>query len=235
MGIAQMAAQTFATADAIAAMLKENTGRNILDSGMIYGYGYDARKDVDYPNTPDHYIKDGIYFKSTFHHLLDNLIVDAEENKRFMQFAALPEHQDEPWSATLEAYCKMMHYTADVAGLTANSDNFLDVEYQWVEVDDKEDYNDRELVVIRSHNGCDIRGGYSTPVWFTYKENYRDNSNFYSIDVGYLYCSQDSDHRFDCYDGYHWAYGEDGVTNADIETDDAGNFICPTCGGVLKA
>lgn len=224
-----------ATATAIADMLKENTGRHMLDSGGIYGYGYDVRKDVDYPNTPDHYTRNGFYVKSTFHHLLDNLTVDAEENARFARFASQPEHQDEPWSATLDAYCRTMHYTAENAGLTYNTENFLDVDFQWVEVDDKEDFNDRELVVVRSHNGCDIRGGYSAPVWFTYNDNYRDNSNFLSFNVGYLYCSQDSDHRFDSYDACNWAYAEDGVTRVDIETDDAGNFICPTCGGVLQA
>lgn len=223
------------TAAAISNMLKENTGRHMLDSGSIYGYGYEARKDVDYLNTPDHYIKDGSYFKSTFHHLMDNLTVDTEENERFMRFAELPVNEDVEWSLVLKAYCQMMHYTATCSNNTYNSGHFLDVDFNWHAIEDKENYNDRELVVIRTHNGCDLRGGYSTPVWFTYNEGNSDDSNFLSFDVGYLYCSEDEDHRFESYDAYNWVDSDSGSESVDIVTDDNGNFICPSCGGILKA
>ena len=247
------------TGKVIAEMLKENTGRNLLDSGMIYGYGYDKRAELDYPKTPENFIKGGQYFKSTYHHLLDNLVV-SNENEAFQKFARgemmrdelewelqnmsqedgdalvaerIKMRQDEPWHETLDNYVKYQEFTANEGYNTYNMDNLLDVDFQWFEIDGY--LEDKQFVVIRTHNGCDARGGYSTPVWFEYKDHDRDDSNLHSVDTGYMYCSANDEHRFETYDAYNWSNSDTGTGKVDIEEDANGNLLCPLCKGILQA
>ena len=138
-----------ATELAVASMLVENTGRHMLDSGMVYGYQYEKRMGVDYSTVPVARVVDGSYEKSLYHHLVSNLVVNTDENTRFMDYANAEERKYESWGDILQSYCEMHGYTGVNGDNSYNYDNCLDGTFQWFEIDTE----DGELVVVQTHNG----------------------------------------------------------------------------------
>jgi len=244
------------TREVVAEMMRENTGKHMLDSGGIYGYRFEERESLDFDALPEVYVKGGSYAKSLYHHLVNNLIVDEQENVEFIKFAmgelareelerfgeeATQEMVDERkemrakewWVDSLQAYCEYKDYNAVHAGNTCNHDSVMDGVFQWFEIDDATE--DTQWAVISTHNGCDHRGGYSKPVFFKYTENYREDSELLRITDGYLWCETDNDHRYETYDGYHWNDSDSGVERVELVADADGNLLCPKCQGKLNA
>lgn len=220
-----------ATEQAVVSMLTENTGKHLLDSGMMYGYAYDRRAGIDYSKTPVASVNDGAYVKSLYHHLVSNLVVNTDEQKRFMDYASDDERQSDSWGEILQAYCEEHGYTGVRGDNSYNYDNNLDGTFQWYEIDGTDD---EQMVVVQTHNGCDPRGGYSTPVWFEYRSGYRDDSGLTLIADGNLWCTGNTEHRFYTDDNYHW-YSDTEMGTYKIETDSNNNLLCPHCNAVLNA
>ncbi len=220
-----------ATQLAVASMLTENTGRHMLDSGMAYGYNYERRAGVDYTTTPVARVVDGSYEKSLYWHLVNNLNIDTDETKKFMDYATTDERKHDGWMEILYAYCEEYGYRGRRSDNSYNYDSCLDGVFQWFDIDTD---NDRQLVVVQTHNGCDVRGGYSTPVWFEYKDGYRDDSGLTLIADGNLWCTGNTEHRFYTDDNYHW-YSDTEMGTYKIETDSNNNLLCPHCNSVLNA
>ena len=218
-----------ATEMAVAAMLVENTGRNILDSGMAYGYKYDKLKGVDWSTVPVARVVDGCYEKSLYWHLVENLLVDTEETARFVEFANTEERKYDSWPEILQDYCKAHKYTGLEGDNSYNYDSTLDGVFQWFVVEGE----DRDMIVVQTHNGCDVRGGYSTPVWFEPRNGFAQDCGISMIAEGTLHCSGDTDHRFYTDDAYHW-YSDTEMGSFKLQEEN-GNLLCPHCNAVLTA
>lgn len=160
----------------IAEMLTENTGMNVLDSGGDLGRRWQRNQYKDFLSedvvTVEAY--DGndyvnIYF-NLFHYLTTYLELDETTEKlenEFKEFTELPEFEDEGWLNIMENFGKKMNELssdfeyADTVN-TYNYDNVLGGNIQYVSFN----YEDELYMLLQTHNGMDIRGGYSEPKIF---------------------------------------------------------------------
>lgn len=155
-----------------------NSGRHMLDSGGAYGRHWEKpaiaekcppvvceARNVKWKG------ENGIDVCATIetgHFLADKFNVDREVQAQFDEWAA---ERDETWFESCETFC------AEVLGLVkAASDNVYNGEqdlsqvYQWsvwrpAESNGDWIYDDEALTVIFIHTGCDVRGGYSAPLF----------------------------------------------------------------------
>ena len=164
---------TKTTAQKLAEMLTENTGRNLLDSGSAYGRAWErnAGKTVDdFKAEPTNRIdSDGSISLSTFHHLNDALSYDADLDAMYSAFDAL--HPNEGYIETVYLWLETLGVDTDnsetYGGVwTYNSYNsefdLLDQTIQAVFFD----LGGRAFVALQIHGGCDVRGGYTKPAIF---------------------------------------------------------------------
>lgn len=170
--------------------LRENTGRMLADSGDYYGRQYD-RPMPSFPirftawKPSDHGL-DGLAecypSMSLAHFLIENCAALPELQKLFDQHT---ESSEEAWSDDIESFFEnfsvldadsgeQTHYAfvGERGWYTYNFKNDLDQNFQfWLLVpeDELEDYqySERGILVLRSHNGCDARDGFSRPFFLT--------------------------------------------------------------------
>ena len=148
-------------------MLIENTGCHIMDSGGDYGRAWQQNRKKDITQEPK-INDDGI--KSLYHFLVDHLEFDPILDQKFKQFSKRKSDQSD-WQLMREfAEIKNNPEMIDrpICDNSYNVDNCLSQDIQYCIFFD--DYN--EKVIIQSHNGADIRGGYSTPRVFNIKEDF---------------------------------------------------------------
>jgi len=148
-------------------MARENTESHFLDSGLIYGYQYE-RPIPEHPITIsiDEYIEeDGeVSYSidatiSTIHFLssvLDDEIPDLD--KQFQAFLDA-DTQGTFWLALMEDFVDSLQPDDVIADNTYNYDTHLDQDFQFIMFA----YDSEWYVALSTHNGCDIRGGYSRP------------------------------------------------------------------------
>jgi len=216
-------------------MLIENTGAHILDSGSIYGRHWERNRLIDdfrkvpavIVNVYDDWVS---VLYHVFHYIVDHYEYQRDLDWRFHRFANLPEWKREPWLKVMKAWiredfpydCTYWFFN------TYNGDNILsqDLQGAWIVVEEYE----VEYVILQTHNGCDIRGGYSTPHVFRVYEY----AHMALTDI-YAYCSKC--HRWWTSDdaGYHW-YGdgcrEEGL---EVELDPENNKVYHKgCGGEIS-
>lgn len=155
-----------------------NSGSHFLDSGGAYGRHHEKppiakgcvpvvceARNVNWKG------RNGVDVCATIetgHFLADKLNVDREIQAQFDEWAA---ERDETWFESAETFC------SEVLGLEkAASDNVYNGEqdlsqvYQWSVWRTPESngdwiYDDDALAVIFIHTGCDVRGGYSAPLF----------------------------------------------------------------------
>lgn len=236
------------TADVIAGMLTENTGRHFLDSGGAYGRNFERNAGLttaDFQAQPDATWGYGGEYAilSLFHFLNHRLDFDAEIQADFDRFAE--ERPDDGWLSLMEDFVAE-NFPGGMSAVvnTYNHENSLSQDIQYIVVDpDGTDYiygND-VFVLLQVHGGCDARGGYTAPKAFRV--------------CGEVGLFDDNDVEFSC-DGeapaqntslpgfpeptttYHsWSYrGEwidsNGCCTDDpaFEADDDGVVKCPCCG-----
>lgn len=167
---------------AIWAMLSENTGAHFLDSGGAYGrvwernqkcgleaaFAEPAAKAEFYHN--EHGM-DVTITLSTLHYLDDAARYLPQRTSGFLRFAnSMP---DDPWEEVIGAYTRMKGWKELWSEYTYSVDNLLSQDVIVVCVEDKcGDY----LYIIRSHNGCDARSGFSSPKFFEPREQFEEYS-----------------------------------------------------------
>lgn len=180
------------TDEVIAAMLTENTGTHFLDSGGTSGRAWqrNAGKDVDaFKAAPAVHLstweRDGKTVVShlsldVFHFLSERVTFDAERDAAFREFANDPERSGDSWFENLEEW-----RTSDLAeGLThrygVNTYNGEDCLSQVLQYDAFDDEDGDPVLVLMVHGGADVRGGYSSPRFFTMSEEFDlcDNADF---------------------------------------------------------
>ena len=179
------------------AMFCESTGSHFLDSGGAYGRGWEraqAVKDQDwmtfpYINKDIHQYSDGRYelslTKNTYQFLCDKLKYDIEMDKVFHQFANKNkdsyysnmddfvrnpdewEIDNKIWNidSNVEDYKNLGGYN------TYNGESCLDKTLQWNIFAIYNGELEGHYMILQIHNGCDVRGGYSTPHVFTFDED----------------------------------------------------------------
>lgn len=217
------------TKQAVEEMLKWNTGRHMLDSGGYGNRGWERLQGVDLLARPEAVLDEYGYTQDLYHYLIERVYFCQEAQDHFDKVDA-----DNPDLSYTEILKKL--YDTDViihncSGLTANEENTLSQDFIWHSVEVKlptwDDYV--TMTIIQSHNGADIRGGYSKPFFFmTEYENI-----LLDINRANVYC--DTCHT-------NW-YSDDGANTWESDDDGAcdwtrnwsgDNYFC-ACGGVIKA
>jgi len=178
------------TATVLAAMLTENTGRHVLDSGGAYGRNHErnAAMDVDaFKARPavdaSTWERDGktvVSFLSldVFHFLTERLSYNAERDAAFHAFATSEDMADESWPESLDAWHKAAGLRYVFGENTYNHEDALSqvVNYSVLEDEDTGD----KFAAVQIHGGCDVRGGYTAPRIFDIGCEYglADNADF---------------------------------------------------------
>lgn len=144
---------------------------------------------------------------------------------------------------------------------TANGETCLNKTLQWEMFTIHNGKYEGHYIILQIHNGCDIRGGYSTPHIFKYDEDQFwckmdditarcTNFNYGEKGVPGIQVNLDNkptkdpvvdlDH-VDCYSddcGRHWygSSGEDVSKGAEFKTDEEGkhHIVCKKCGAELE-
>lgn len=173
------------TAQVLQAMLTENTGRHMLDSGGAYGRAWERNQGVDFDAKPEASVEvylrergdydrnygDGeltLYLMVTldvYHWLLNRVDYDAELDAEFERFSHEGELADAHWLECAEAFAEARadtgHDFSPMVVNTYNGEDALSQTLQYVAWSDAEE--DEYLVALQIHGGCDVRGGYTQP------------------------------------------------------------------------
>ena len=216
------------TRNAIATMMKQDTGSHPMDSGDAYGRRFEQLATVELDATPKTYIENGTCYKSMYHHLSGTLMIDDTGNAEFAEYVAKEAKPNKPWRATILDYIYEYGYSIISEGLTYNYENVLDGDFQWYYVDTHGNNAFGEIMIIQTHNGCDIRGGYSTPVLF----GIDDISDVLDINDVAMQCTADNMHVVENSRG-QWTEQHTSEIVPVIEKD--GLLYCPTCNAPYKA
>jgi hypothetical protein len=243
-------------------MLKENTGRNVLDSGGAYGRHWERNQERNFEEEPAvrlEFSEFGIEATHNLYHWLEErLEYDEEMTDKFLKFSMLPENEDKYWLENMEDFAQVVGDGDVVTVNTYNGEDALSqtIQYTRFELDGT------GYVILQVHGGMDVRGGYSTPAIFQEMDYWilADNARVSiscertDIDPNQLILPgierNDYPHYWDTENGgYSWESEEDldnletyEITKEEEEkgkgkiyVDEDGNGYCPICGSRLVA
>jgi len=194
-------------------MLIENTGADILDSGDIYGRHWERNRAINdfrkIPKVSQEVYNDYISIKyNVFHYIVDHCEYCQELDKEFHKFANSPEYKEESWLTCMEDFCSEYLCLTKHKWCTINTYHYENILSQVLQYTmfTFDDFYDEAYIILQTHNGCDVRGGYSTPhVFRVFSFEYFDLAQVeYSA-----YCPQCHKDWFTDDAGYHW-YSNDG-------------------------
>lgn len=232
-----------ATKRAVIAMMTENTGCHVLDSGGAYGRNFEKNREIDdWDNIPYHKIhwcgQDDWYIqKNLFPYLTKYLLYDVKLDALFHTYADMEDYKEMQWKDVVDQFLEDVHMLPN-GWKWENTASFEDLLSQTILYRGYASHSAYPTgVVLRIHGGCDTRGGYTTPHFFHAIEGF-DAFIIGMSDIG-LECSNcDYINHWsdDC--GYHWYY--DGSTlipdpeareriNELLYDEDKETFLCPIC------
>ena len=185
----------------LAGMLTENTGAHFLDSGGAYGRNWERNKGI----TPEDFQSRSAatldvsndfldVTLDVFHFLTDRLTYAPTMQRMFDLFVAITSDERTPWLADLEDFAERMHDkyggNYDEQHYSVNSYNGEDLLSQVIQWTSFVGPDDETYIGLQIHGGCDVRGGYTAPKFFTVGQydglyNMFDNAKFT------LYCDAD--------------------------------------------
>ena len=150
-------------------MLTENTGRSVLDSGGENGRYFEKNRGRKFEEEPEATMEnDGgtvSYTKNIYHFLMDELGEPvAELQHQFEKFAETPEQEENCWFTNLNDFLKQLDDWKFIT--TVNTYNEEDCLLSQVIQYTSGEWNGMIVSAVSIHNGCDIRGGYTKPVFF---------------------------------------------------------------------
>lgn len=196
--------------------LKESTGVSFLDSGGSYGRHWQRNQLRDFLSEKSYSLTVnswGIeYTKNIFHFLRDCLEWHPQLNRSFNEFQKKYDN-NYSWFEVLREFLTakiktgyiqktgiysdggyVKKYDDIFCEYTYNQENVLSQDFQYWLFSTK---NDDEIAVIMIHNGCDARGGFTSPKFYTYEDSLLMYSDCYiGCENGHSWYSDDS--------GYHW-------------------------------
>lgn len=224
------------TEDRLIAQLTENTGRALMDSGGTpkydeegnytgstegYGRAYERDKNRAFKDDPvgeyDAYKDEIVVALSTYHFLMERAQIhyNPEMDKPFQQF--MNECDSYGMSAMEEYIDHLIDLGHDIGGIygqgmpqivnTYNGESILDRVLQFIYFEMDGD----AYVLLQTHNGADVRGGYSTPV--LYEIDALEPVYIFMVSDATLYAG---DRYWWTDDGYHW-YEEGGTAGTNLE------------------
>lgn len=191
-----MTETAMSTDDMLAAMLTENTGRHMLDSGGAYGRNFErnaGKAAADFRAAPEvnvdtwerngHTVVEYITL-DIFHFLSDRLDYNAEVDAAFHEFALADERADESWFTCLNEWLNVTgarwQGSDPMVVNTCNGEDSLSQVMQFAMFEHPD--TDEPMAALMIHGGCDYRGGYTAPRMFdlgTYHEYaLLDNADF---------------------------------------------------------
>lgn len=239
-----------ATRDVVAGMLTECTGIHMLDSGGASGRGWqrDAGKDADaFAASPKACVFRDYPVLDVFHYMCDRLTYDPVMDARLTDYAGECD-PDMAWLGVAEEFVmSLTGWDGDtrrsdsdpVTWNTYNGEDLLSRVLQGITFTTEDaDGWDTVYAVVQTHNGADVRGGYSRPRVF--RVTGVDMPGYFPYDhadvsIGCRECEWACDIRA----GY--AYDMDGDT-ADMTANhtpwavnDDGDPVCPSCGAGVVA
>lgn len=229
-------------------MMCEDTGKNLLDSGDVYGRHYEENQKNGIMTGPQKvdFWTDGE--KETelnpivplYDFLTYSLEIDEEANiynNRFYNY--IGAHDLDPYSVVdIEDTIKVIGEYSGYADLEViNTYNYESVLSQVIQFILFSDGYDNVYVCLQIHNGCDVRGGYTLP------------KIFYVQDPEY-FITGTTDARISCGCKSYNYYGHDYIETYDDEdcisvddeyifnhtyVDDNGDLRCKDCGELLMS
>lgn len=163
-------------------MLRENTGRALLDSGDYYGRNWERnqkRPAKAFDLEPEATVEFGAYSGtkadivaslSVYHFLRSRLTLAKNLDRRFRRFCDKPEHERSTYFALASEWLDHLAATGtEIKGLygerepmtvnTYNGEDLLSQVIQYTLFSIDETY----YVILFIHGGCDVRGGYTRP------------------------------------------------------------------------
>ena len=154
----------------IAGMLRENTGRHMLDSGGVGGRAWEQNQNRDFESEPpawwDHVslsFGPPLPTISTYHLFMESELDPLHGvTEEYNEFAFSEEWLREPHIDCMVEFAHRKGWgKMDVSGNTYNEEVLIDQDFQF------HYWGDVGVVAIQSHNGADIRGGYASPRFFS--------------------------------------------------------------------
>jgi hypothetical protein len=138
--------------------IRENTGKSFLDSGDIYGRHYER----PLPKKPllvevDKKRKEISVTISLLHFLEANFEIEQELTSWLRAQIEL-EKIENNYMAYADALAEKLGIVIGGSDNTYNHENDLDQNFQFSY------FKDSQFLIIETHNGCDARGGYSSPL-----------------------------------------------------------------------
>lgn len=222
------------TAQAVKEMMTEVCDKNLFDSGGAYGYAYERRANCD--KEPE--------FKVTYE-LLDNGKLYIEVTKSMYWHLVNTCQYRHDLTTMLDAYAELKNerYGTDLGedfftsfGLKAESDNTCNIEtlldgtFLFTQAYSSD--GPLGLFVISTHNGCDVRSGYSSAKVFESP----DAEVLYGLDSASLMCTS-CDTQFDLSSGGTLILNPEQFRlekNDDLTYFVDGKLYCPECDKPLE-
>lgn len=211
----------------LSAMLKENTGRHMLDSGGSSGRHWQRNQARDFLQEPDASLeisakhKEILVYINLFHYLDARLEYDKKLSELLAQFAERESEKYESWDDTQNRFVQWLDAGQPKEGqesgrgkykglvdlsnarsfYTYNDENMLNQDFVCTELSiDGEMY-----AFIQIHNGADARGGFTAPKIF----RLCNDGGLYDYDRATISC--ENRHWWD-YDGRNWD-NDEGLPN----------------------
>ena len=241
----------------IANMLSENTGSSVCDSGGDNGRHWQINKCVNLASQASASVKFRVYqdkidicFSISTYHFMNEKLSHSEEFQTLLD--AFIENRSE-YEGTCEIHHKFIEHLEEDLGyeltgiygegkpITENTYNSFDALTQCL-LYTYFTHDGSEYACVQTHNGADVRGGYSMPVMFEVNEELGifDNAK------GSLYCNDCNASWYTDDAGFHWyennsegnlkdfsaelrddaSEGEAGI----VVVNDSKEAFCPCCG-----
>ena len=217
------------TREAVAMMMQENTGRHMLDSGGYGGRRWEQLAGVNMDNLPQSEFGQYGYTQSMYHYLVDSLTLNRDLTALYHEYDGADEQSDVSYFVTIVQWLEdVMGYDYKEVINTYNFENTIDGVFQawWFE-----DANGDEHIALQTHNGADVRGGYSKPFIFDFK-----NGDYYEFLSGLqnanVYCDSCSNRWWTDY-GNGWESDETDYKPDTLWNTETGFYTC-SCGGNIK-
>jgi hypothetical protein len=192
------------------AMIQHDTGRHFLDSGGAYGRHHERNAGLTLADVEwDFRLNVRAYGWDITRNVVDALCtfftIDNDLTTALHTEAeAMP---DASWREVIESFFKTQFGTENVGGYnTYNGESFLSQCVQYWNCTAETDWDETTYYAIQTHNGCDIRGGYSYPVIATLQ----DEDAWFDVSCCDLRCS--GGHGFYTDDTWNW-YGHNDEGN----------------------
>ena len=154
----------YSTREVLQMMFMEDTGIHMLDSGGVDNRGWQRNADGEFANKPEAYIEYEEVRLSTYHYLLKRLEYNRFQTEQFNYMFPNGAGMNEMLDYVNDNKLGSPEQGTGIAYNTYNHEHHLDQEIQFVEYKIADITGDiQHYVILQTHNGADVRGGYSLP------------------------------------------------------------------------